>query len=76
MHLKRMGKCWSFSLPPPPTPTHPHPPPPTPYPATHKKKSVLNIFSLIEDESGKVDCNEVLAKLETINEDLAEIGIL
>ncbi len=58
-----MGKCWSFPLPLPP-------------PRHTQKEVFLNIFSLIEDESRKVDCNEVLAELETINEDLAEIGIL
>ena len=38
----------------------------------------FDLFGLYstEDDSKKVDCTEVLAELETINEDLAEIGIL
>ena len=34
------------------------------------------LHTLTEDDSKKIDCTEVLAELETINEDLAEIGIL
>ena len=33
-------------------------------------------FFSTEDDSRKVDCDEVLAELETINEDLDEIGIM
>jgi hypothetical protein len=31
---------------------------------------------LLEENSRQVDCNEVLAELETINEELDEIGII
>jgi hypothetical protein len=33
-------------------------------------------FSFLEENSRQVDCNEVLAELETINEELDEIGII
>ena len=41
-----------------------------------KSRNCKTIFSFLEDDSRQVDCDEVLAELETINEDLDEIGII
>ena len=41
-----------------------------------KSRNCKTIFSFLEDDSRQVDCDEVLAELETINEELDEIGII